>query len=59
MPCHDRAMTFAECSFRSPTDSVQLATYSWTESVSDPRGVVQIAHGLAEHGARYDRLAMR
>ena len=25
--------------------------------MTDPRGVVQIAHGLAEHGARYDRLA--
>ena len=50
-------MTFTESTFGSPSDSVQLATYSWTESVSDPRGVVQISHGLAEHGARYDRLA--
>jgi alpha-beta hydrolase superfamily lysophospholipase len=50
-------MTFAESTFRSPSDSTELATYSWTETVGDPIGVVQIAHGLAEHGARYDRLA--
>ena len=44
-------------SFRSPSDSTRIKTYAWTDSVTDPRGVVQIAHGLAEHGARYDRLA--
>lgn len=50
-------MTFAEATFRSPSDSTALATYSWTEAVEKPIGVVQIAHGLAEHAARYDRLA--
>jgi alpha-beta hydrolase superfamily lysophospholipase len=50
-------MTFAESTFRSPSDSTELATYSWTETVGEPIGVVQIAHGLAEHGGRYDRLA--
>jgi alpha-beta hydrolase superfamily lysophospholipase len=55
--CHDREMTFTESTFRSPSDGTELATYAWTESVAQPRGVVQIAHGLAEHGARYDRLA--
>ena len=44
-------------SFRSPSDSTRITTYAWTDSVPDPRGVVQIAHGLAEHGVRYDRLA--
>ena len=50
-------MTFAESTFRSPSDSSELATYSWTETTGEPIGVVQIAHGLAEHGSRYDRLA--
>ena len=50
-------MTFAESMFRSPSDSSELATYSWTETTGEPIGVVQIAHGLAEHGSRYDRLA--
>lgn len=55
--CHDREMTFTRSTFPSPSDATELATYAWTESVPEPRGVVQIAHGLAEHGARYDRLA--
>lgn len=50
-------MPFATSSFLSPSDSTRITTYAWTDSVSDPRGVVQIAHGVAEHGTRYDRLA--
>jgi alpha-beta hydrolase superfamily lysophospholipase len=42
--------------FTSPVDGLQLATYEW--DVAAPRGVVQIAHGLAEHSARYDRFAV-
>ncbi len=49
-------MTFTESTFRSPSDSTTLATYAW-DDVVEPRGVVQIAHGLAEHASRYDRLA--
>ncbi len=49
-------MTFASGTFTSPTDGLALSTYSW-EEVASPRGVVQVAHGLAEHAARYDRLA--
>ena len=49
-------MTFTESAFGSPSDSTALATYAWDE-VAEPRGVVQIAHGLAEHASRYDRLA--
>ena len=41
--------------FTSPVDGLELATYEW--DVADPRGVVQVAHGLAEHSARYDRFA--
>ena len=41
--------------FTSPVDGLELATYEW--DVAAPRGVVQVAHGLAEHSARYDRFA--
>ncbi len=49
-------MTFTNATMTSPTDAISLATYAWTD-VPDPVGVVQIAHGLAEHAGRYDRLA--
>jgi alpha-beta hydrolase superfamily lysophospholipase len=44
-------------SFTSPTDGTVLATYGWGEELTTPRGIVQVAHGIAEHGRRYDRLA--
>ena len=43
--------------FTSPHDGTRLSTYRWGSELTEPRGVVQIAHGLAEHAARYDRLA--
>lgn len=43
--------------FASPTDGTAIATYGWGENIANPRGIVQIAHGLAEHGRRYDRFA--
>lgn len=43
--------------FTSPVDDTQIATYTWGEQLTEPRGLVQIAHGLGEHGARYDQLA--
>ena len=49
-------MSFANSAFHSPVDDISLATYAW-DAVEAPRAVVQIAHGLAEHAARYDRLA--
>jgi alpha-beta hydrolase superfamily lysophospholipase len=49
-------MTPKGSTFMSPVDATVLATYEW-DNVFVPRGAVQIAHGLAEHGARYDRLA--
>jgi alpha-beta hydrolase superfamily lysophospholipase len=48
--------TFTPGTFTSPVDGTVLATYTWDE-VPGPRGVVQLAHGLAEHSARYERLA--
>lgn len=38
-------------------DGVQIATYTWQPDGGRPRGWVQIAHGAAEHGLRYDRFA--
>ena len=37
-------------------DGVDLFTYCWLPA-GQPKAVVQIAHGLAEHAARYARLA--
>jgi alpha-beta hydrolase superfamily lysophospholipase len=48
-------MTMQRSTFTSPVDGLMLATYEW--DVADPRGMVQVAHGLAEHSARYDRFA--
>ncbi len=48
-------MTVQRSTFTSPVDGLELASYAW--DVADPRGVVQVAHGLAEHSARYDRFA--
>jgi alpha-beta hydrolase superfamily lysophospholipase len=43
--------------FASPVDGLAVATWTWDEVPGDPRGVVQLVHGLAEHGPRYGRLA--
>src|SRR5699024_4276378 len=39
----------------SHSDGLHLHTYRW--SADSPKAIVQIAHGLAEHAPRYDRLA--
>ncbi|MFT3820726.1 MAG: alpha/beta hydrolase [Rubrivivax sp.] len=44
-------------SFRSTADGAEIFTYAWTDVAGQPVGVVQIAHGLAEHGERYARFA--
>jgi alpha-beta hydrolase superfamily lysophospholipase len=49
-------MAATRSSFASPSDATALATYTW-DDVDDPVGVVQVAHGLAEHAERYGRLA--
>ena len=48
-------MSLQRSTFTSPVDGLELASYEW--DVAEPRGVVQVAHGLAEHSARYDRFA--
>lgn len=43
--------------FVSDADGTRVATSTWADVAGQPLGVVQIAHGLAEHGERYDRFA--
>ncbi|WP_053843436.1 alpha/beta hydrolase [Paracidovorax avenae] len=50
-------MSTPSSSFPSDADGTPVATYTWTDVPGTPTGVVQIAHGLAEHGERYDRFA--
>jgi alpha-beta hydrolase superfamily lysophospholipase len=38
-------------------DGTSIAVYQWPPPSASIRGAVQIAHGLAEHAARYDRVA--
>ena len=38
------------------TDGTEVFVYEWLPE-GEPRGVVQVAHGLAEHAGRYRRLA--
>ncbi len=49
-------MTFTTSTLPSRTEGLTLTTYAW-QGVSEPKAVVQISHGLAEHAGRYDRLA--
>lgn len=50
-------MSAEQSSFTSAADGTEVATYAWTDVDGPPRGAVQIAHGLAEHGERYHRFA--
>lgn len=50
-------MGHTQSSMTSPADGIRIETYAWTSVATAPLGAVQIAHGLAEHAARYDRLA--
>lgn len=50
-------MTATTDSFSSRVDDTRLETYEWVDASAPVRGVVQIAHGLAEHSMRYGRLA--
>ncbi|MVO85162.1 alpha/beta fold hydrolase [Streptomyces sp. p1417] len=60
MPDHDHAtgagVTHTAGLLNAP-DGVPVATYTWLPAEARPRAVVQIAHGAAEHGLRYDRFA--
>ncbi len=50
-------MRTSTSSFLSTADGTEVATHAWPDVAGTPAGVVQIAHGLAEHGGRYGRLA--
>lgn len=50
-------MSAASSSFRSTADGTEIFTCAWADVGGKPIGVVQIAHGLAEHGERYARFA--
>lgn len=50
-------MSATESSFTSAADGTEIAISAWVDAGDSPRGAVQIAHGLAEHAARYDRFA--
>lgn len=43
--------------FYEAPDGTRVATYTWLPAADRPRALVQIAHGAAEHGRRYDRFA--
>jgi alpha-beta hydrolase superfamily lysophospholipase len=55
--CDDQPVISQQSSFVSAADAADIATYAWLDVSGDPKGAVQIAHGLAEHAARYDRFA--
>jgi len=39
------------------SDGIQIFTYKWMpDDASAVKSAVQIAHGMAEHAARYERL---
>src|SRR3990167_1024403 len=54
-PCQNEPMSTTTSSFQSNADGTQVTTYTWAQTPGQPVGVVQISHGLAEHGERYDR----
>lgn len=43
-------------SFTAP-DGVDIHAFKWEPDAGALKGVIQIAHGMAEHAARYERLA--
>ncbi len=38
-------------------DKKQIATYFWTDVEGEPKGIVQLCHGMCEHLGRYDDFA--
>ncbi|WP_138757760.1 alpha/beta hydrolase [Modestobacter altitudinis] len=55
-PSDDATMP-TTASFPSPADGLAITTYQWHDVTGGPVGIVQLVHGLAEHGPRYDRFA--
>jgi len=39
------------------TDELAINVYKWENKQSQPRGVIQIAHGMAEHALRYEEFS--
>ncbi len=39
------------------TDGQDIFIHKWISEKSDPKGIVQISHGMAEHAARYEPFA--
>lgn len=39
------------------SDKTEIFVYKWMPEEGNAKGIVQIAHGMAEHGQRYDRFA--
>ena len=56
-PCQNQTMSTSTASFQSTADGTLVSTYTWSETSGKLVGVVQISHGLAEHGERYNRFA--
>lgn len=50
-------MVATQSSFASSSDGTPITTYTWADTAGAPIGAVQVAHGLAEHAMRYERLA--
>ena len=46
-----------EAYFNSSTGENTIRTLIWQDETAEPKGVVQIAHGMAEHIDRYDAFA--
>ncbi|MHA1730028.1 MAG: lysophospholipase [Promethearchaeota archaeon] len=38
-------------------DGIEIFVYKWAHDKGEPKAVIQIAHGLAEHAGRYERVA--
>jgi alpha-beta hydrolase superfamily lysophospholipase len=49
-------MVWQEARFAA-SDGADLAVYRWPDAQEPSRGVIAIAHGMAEHAARYDEFA--
>ncbi len=50
------SMTIKNFTFKS-SDETEIFVYKWIPKDGNVKGIVQIAHGMAEHAERYDRFA--
>ena len=46
-----------ETSWLTQSDGQAIFTRKWADKANEPRAVIQIAHGMAEHSGRYDQFA--